>query len=217
MNKHGCSWWLPISAASDFAFWQLSLVNTFPICLHVTDCHLTLSHLEESQASCCVIDRTGKELPGRRDTADVTSGMITDHPTPADNIRAPIILSDELLEERTEKLRLLLMGWIVTLSTQRSGTSISLFNINMISSGLGHRNWSAVRNTWSTRHSTGLVVPAGQCDGLNIMETLPSLVLTGERDVLYVNTPADHDHGHTGKRWLRTSSAEAVVCRLDRL
>lgn len=124
MNKHGCSWWLPISAASDFAFWQLSLVNTFPICLHVTDCHLTLSHLEESQASCCVIDRTGKELPGRRDTADVTSGMITDHPTPADNIRAPIILSDELLEERTEKLRLLLMGWIVTLSTQRSGTSI---------------------------------------------------------------------------------------------
>lgn len=137
---------ITLSAASDFAFWQLSLVNTFPICLHVADCHLTLSHLEESQAACCVIDRTGKELPGRRHTADVTSGMVTDHPTPADHIRAPIILSDELLEERTEKL---LMGCIFTLSTQRSETSISLFNINMISSGLGTETDQQSGNTWS--------------------------------------------------------------------
>lgn len=133
-----------LSAASDFAFWQLSLVNTFPICLHVADCHLTLSHLEESQAAGCVIDRTGKELPGRRDTADVTSGTVTDHPTPADHIRAPIILSDELLEERTEKL---LMGCIFTLSTQRSETSISLFN--MISSGLGTETDQQSGNTRS--------------------------------------------------------------------
>lgn len=157
MNKHGWRWRsLQPWAASDFAFWQLSLVNTFPICLHVADCHLTLSHLEESQASCCVIDRTGKELPGRRDTADVTSGMVTDHPTPADNIWAPIILSDKLLEERTEKRCLLSMGWIFTLSTQRSETSICLFNINMMSSVWGTETDQQSGNTWSTLHSMGL-------------------------------------------------------------
>lgn len=60
-----------------------------------------LSDLEVSKASCCVIDRTGVELPGQRNTVSVTGGGVTDRPTPAHYIWAPIILSDKLLEGET--------------------------------------------------------------------------------------------------------------------
>lgn len=86
------------SITSDYTCWQLCAVNTFPISLHEGDCHLMLSDLEVSHASYCVIDRTGVELPGLRNTVLVSGVRIADHPTPTDYIWAPIILSDELLK-----------------------------------------------------------------------------------------------------------------------
>lgn len=74
-------------------------VNTFSICLNEIDCHLTLSNLEVSKASCRVIDRAGVELPGQWNTSLASGGRVADCPAPTDNIRVSIIFSDKLLEE----------------------------------------------------------------------------------------------------------------------
>lgn len=77
--------------------WHFHLVCTFSICLQKRNGHLLLGYLKVSHSSNGVIDRTGVELPGPRNTVLVSGVRVTDCATSTNHIWASVILSNKLL------------------------------------------------------------------------------------------------------------------------